>query len=237
MFQKTICKEGEDLNERKLFCLELMWRCFSRQSPLLCPLSLYSQSLEELRYLPELRTLNIGYNPKILHLESHIVKGKLTKLQALICNECGFKSVSFLKFCTNLNTLILSSNSLTVFPTSNDFSLSGLTKLSLSKNNLKQIPNLSVCVNLQELRINNNEITSLSDTITMAPKLKILEISNNLIDSWESVEFLLKLQYLTNLSLAGAWRGHVNNEHTFLCVNNSMSLWTGRPVSCFCPLS
>lgn len=51
-----------------------------------------SQSMEELRYLPELRTLNIGYNPQITHLESHIVKGKLAKLQALICNECGFKS-------------------------------------------------------------------------------------------------------------------------------------------------
>lgn len=159
--------------------------------------------MEELRYLPELRTLNIGYNPKIGHLESHIVKGKLGKLQALVCNECGFKSVSFIKFCTNLNTLILSGNQLTVFPTSNDFSLHTLTKLSLSKNNLTQIPNLTVCVNLQELRINNNEISTISDSITIAPKLKILDISNNKIDSWESVEYLLKLQLLTNLSLNG----------------------------------
>jgi Leucine-rich repeat (LRR) protein len=166
---------------------------------------MYSQSLEELRYLPELRTLNIGYNPQVVHLESHIVKGKLTKLQALICNECGFKSVSFLKFCTSLNTLILSSNSLTVFPTSNDFSLIGLTKLSLSKNNLQQIPNLTVCVNLQELRINNNDISSITESITIAPKLKILDISNNKVDSWASVECLLQLQYLTNLSINGRY--------------------------------
>jgi Leucine-rich repeat (LRR) protein len=179
-----------------------------------CVLHICSQALEELRYLPELRTLNIGYNPQLAHLESHIVKGKLPKLQALVCNECGFKSVSFLKFCNNLNTLILSSNSLTVFPTSNDFSMSGLTKLSLSKNNLQQIPNLTVCVNLQELRINNNEISSISDSITIAPKLKILDISNNKIDSWESVEHLLKLQLLTNLSMNGA-----HNTAQYLVMN------------------
>ena len=147
--------------------------------------------------------MNIGYNSQIRHLESHIVKGKLTKLQALVCNECGLKSASFVKFCTNLNTLILSNNSLTVFPGSNDFTLRALTKLSLSKNCLEHIPNLSFCVNLQELRINNNEISTITDTITLAPKIKILDISNNKIDQWESIECLLKLQLLTNLSLHG----------------------------------
>ena len=66
-------------------------------------------SLEDLRYLTELRTLNIGNNPKIKHIRSHVVK-PLINLQALIANECEFEKVSFLKFLPHLNTLVLSKN-------------------------------------------------------------------------------------------------------------------------------
>merc|ERR1719487_1784127 len=64
-----------------------------------------SSSLEDLRYLPELRTLNIGFNPAIGHLESHVVK-PLHKLQAFIANECGFTKVSFVRFLSHVNTIV-----------------------------------------------------------------------------------------------------------------------------------
>ena len=66
-------------------------------------------SLEELRYLVELRTLNISNNPKIKGLRSHIVK-PISKLQALIATSCGLSKLGFLRHCQDLNTLVLSKN-------------------------------------------------------------------------------------------------------------------------------
>jgi hypothetical protein len=163
-----------------------------------------SASCEELRYLTELRTLNIGYNGKIRHIESHVIK-PLIKLQALIANDCGLSKVSFLKHCQLLNTLVLSHNNLTRFPTSfsSEFNFIHLTKLSLGYNELTTLPDLSVCPNISELRLNNNKLTSLTNAILVPSKLKILDISNNLLTSWTEVEILVRLNNLTNLTLRG----------------------------------
>jgi hypothetical protein len=163
-----------------------------------------SASCEELRYLTELRTLNVGYNSKIRHIESHVIK-PLTKLQALIANDCGLTKPSFLKHCQLLNTLVLSHNNLTRFPTSfsSEFSFIHLTKLSLGYNELTTLPDLSVCPNISELRLNNNQLTSLTAAILVPSKLKILDLSNNLLTSWTEVEILTGLAHLTNLTLRG----------------------------------
>lgn len=89
---------------------------------------LSGDGLEELRYLPELRTLNIGNNPRIKTLLSHTVK-PIAKLAALIANECGLEKASFIRFLPQLNTLILSKNDLQQFPL--NISLDALTKLNL----------------------------------------------------------------------------------------------------------
>ena len=161
-----------------------------------------SSSCEDLRYLIELRTLNIGSNPNLKHLESHIVK-PLAKLQALVANDCGLEKVSFLKYCQRLNTLVLSKNALTRFPTVENLSFLLLTKLSLGHNSLEALPDLTVCPNLLELRLNNNRISELSEVIKVPTKLKILELSVNLLSSWENIEILCSLKHLTNLSLKG----------------------------------
>jgi Leucine-rich repeat (LRR) protein len=161
-----------------------------------------SSSCEDLRYLIELRTLNIGFNPKIKHLESHVMK-PLVKLQALVANDCGFSRVSFLKYCQGINTLVLSKNSLTRFPTCENLMFERLTKLSLGHNSLEAIPDLTVCPHLLELRVNNNLITAISEMILVPSKLKVLELSSNRLTSWENIDILRRLKHLTNLSLKG----------------------------------
>lgn len=160
-------------------------------------------SLEELRYLPELRTLNIGSNPKIKSIRSHIVK-PLTKLQALIAHECGFERVPFIRFLPNLNSLILSRNSLTEFSMREMGSFHNLTKLSLGHNQLEAFPQVSTLVNLQELRVNNNMIPEIPEAIRENKRLKVLDISHNRISSWANIQLLSdNLPMLTNLSLKG----------------------------------
>ena len=124
-------------------------------------------------------------------------------MTALIGHECGFEKVSFLKFIPNLNTLILSKNSISDFSLSEVGSLVYLTKLSIGKNMLKSIPDLSASVNLTELRINNNLLTNVSDGILMNKKLKTLDISNNLLSDWGDIRKLVGLPHLTNLGVKG----------------------------------
>ena len=66
---------------------------------------------------------------------------------------------------------------------------------------LKSIPDLSASVNLTELRIGHNLITSISDSILHNKKLKTLDISHNLLTNWEDVKMLVGLPNLTNLGL------------------------------------
>ena len=152
--------------------------------------------------MTELRTLNIGNNPKIKHVRSHVVK-PLTQLQALIAHECQFEKVSFLKFLPNLNTLVLSKNIITDFSVNNVGSFAHLTKLSIGHNKLTMIPDLSTSPHLVELRINHNEITHVGDTFLSLKKLKTLDLSNNRLSNWEDVQKLSSLATLTNLGVKG----------------------------------
>lgn len=185
-------------------------------------------SLEELRYLTNCRTLNIGFNPKIKHIRSHVIK-PLCALQVLIANDCGLSKVSFLKFLPLLNTLVLSKNKLTSFTYEEVGPLPNLIKLSLGNNEFTTIPDLTmICkptsnrtkpqkanqfrqnqtsydkspdICLEELRLNHNNITEIDPHILQYVKLKTLDISNNKISDWKHVETLTKLENLTNLTI------------------------------------
>jgi hypothetical protein len=68
---------------------------------------------------------------------------------------------------------------------------------------LKVIPDLSASPNLTELRVNNNMLTTISDTILNNKKLKLLDISNNLLTNWDDVRLLVGLPFMTNLGVKG----------------------------------
>ena len=78
-----------------------------------------------------------------------------------------------------------------------------LTKLSLGHNNISIFPNLDNCLNLTELRINNNLIVIIPQTILNNKKIKTLDLSNNLITEWSNVQLLSGLLCLTNLGFKG----------------------------------
>jgi Leucine rich repeat len=102
-----------------------------------------------------------------------------------------------------LNTLILSKNSISDFSVGEVGSFLHLTKLSIGKNMLKSLPDLSASVNLTELRINNNLLTTIGESILNNKKLKTLDISNNLLTSWDDIRKLVGLPLLTNLGVKG----------------------------------
>ena len=158
-------------------------------------------SLEDLRYLVELRMLNIGNNPKIKHVRSHVVKPLGEKLQALIAHECGFEKTSFLKFLPHLNTLVLSKNALTEFSTKDMGSFVNLTKLSIGHNKLTAIPDLRTSPLLVELRLNNNAISLIPDHLFVLKRLKTLDVSSNRVNKWDEVRKLPALINLTNLAI------------------------------------
>jgi hypothetical protein len=157
------------------------------------------KSLEDLRYLNELRTLNIGENEKLRHINSHIMK-PLQKLQALIAHQCGFEKASFVRFLPQLNTLVLSRNRLIQLHAE---SCVNLTKLSLGHNKFTEWPELSTCPHLQELRLNNNQLTTIPHSILQIRKLKIFDISHNSISEWDDIKVLSSLKSLTNLCVKG----------------------------------
>ena len=167
-------------------------------------------ALEELRYTPLLRTLNIGENPGIRKLRTHVAKQLGQNLQALIANNIGLSSVGDLKLHSmpSLNTLVLSHNSLSQWD--GEIDLPMLEKLSLSSNSLKHVPDLRSSP-ISELRLNNNELTSssISESLFLSNPsskrfLKTLDLSNNRIENWATVSLLAQnLIVLTNLGLKG----------------------------------
>jgi len=158
-------------------------------------------SLEDLRYLVELRLLNIGNNPKIKHVRSHVVKPLGAKLQALIANECGFEKTSFLKFLPHLNTLVLSKNALADFSAKDVGTFASLSKLSIGHNKLTAVPDLRTSPLLVELRLNNNAISVVPDHLFALKKLKTLDLSSNRVNKWDEVRKLPALTALTNLAI------------------------------------
>ena len=110
------------------------------------------------------------------------------------------EKASFCRFLPNLNTLILSKNKLSKF---NSESLMNLTKISLGHNFFTELPDLALIQNLQELRINNNQISEVSQALLQNRKLKVLDISNNKFSSWDSIRLLTNLGQLTNLCVKG----------------------------------
>ena len=78
--------------------------------------------------------------------------------------------------------------------------LTGLTLLDLSFNNLEQINGLQKLIKLQDLILNNNRISKIENLGTLQ-ELRVLNLSTNLIKNHEDVQKLRELPRLQSLIL------------------------------------
>lgn len=106
---------------------------------------------------------------------------KLKKLEALIANHSSIKHIPSGLFSglTNLKTLSLASNQLSVFPEELCTALQHLDVVDLSDNKLKIIPENIGDLQAVELNLNKNQISKLPEGLASCPRLKVLRVEEN----------------------------------------------------------
>ncbi|KAI8343880.1 hypothetical protein BC941DRAFT_497280 [Chlamydoabsidia padenii] len=156
-------------------------------------------SLNGLENMTQLNVLNVSNNA-ITQLPEDL--SHFGNLKALILNNNQLSKVPGLDVLTNLNTLVISHNSVTKIP--NLMALPKLVKVSASHNKLKEVPNLSgQSASLKELRLNDNKIVTIPNTLRKCQALAIIDLGNNRISKWSDIASLGSLLNLHNLNLRG----------------------------------
>eukprot|EP00947_MAST-08B_sp_MAST-8B-sp1_P006172 g6172.t1 len=157
---------------------------------------------EAIASMPELATLNAGKN-SIKALPGKALAG-LHVLKALVVNDNKIASLPACLGSLQLNTLVLSHNSLSGSLPAAHFSVS-LLRLSMSHNELAELPDLSHCTSLQQLRAAHNAIDAFPQRLPAS--LRLLDLASNAIteSSWPALEAALhtELPALGNLALKG----------------------------------
>ena len=187
-------------------------------------------SIENLKYLKHLKWLNVSNNRiesngleplgrccetiRVLNVSGNrlnsldgLENAPLSKsLLALIASDNALteECLNAVKNCTELNSLIVSNNSIEslgheLFP------LRKLGKFSASNNGMAKIGNDSFSQNtdLRELRLAKNKLMDLPSGLSKNINLRVLDCSHNQIKTFAGVQVLAKLPKLTHLSLRG----------------------------------
>ena len=158
-------------------------------------------NVEYLRNLKKLVVLNISHNKLV---DIPLFLSSFSELKALVLNnnQIGFFAPE-LKLPKQLTALILSHNLIEDISYFSTRKLPELTKLSLSHNSIRILPHLQDSLPcLKELRLSDNKISKI-ELHSLPSTLEILELNNNLINTFGDIEALKKLPYLTHLSLKG----------------------------------
>jgi hypothetical protein len=128
---------------------------------------------------------------------------KCKKLGALVLNNNKLTSVSHIGHLSALNTLVLSHNRIERMPKSLLEDLPQLAKLSLSGNQLNKFPSVWMCEQMIELRLAGNLITDIPAKVSRMSKLRLLDMSNNSLASFDEMAHLGKCERLTNVAFRG----------------------------------
>eukprot|EP00953_Heterococcus_sp_UTEX-ZZ885_P004344 2855-Heterococcus_DN1.PRE.2 len=127
-------------------------------------------------------------------------------LQVLVLNNNSLDAVPhawWKKGLHGLNTLVLSHNKIASLSDSGLSKLTLLTKLSASHNQLTELPDLSACTLLQELRLGYNSIAAIPEWLVELPQLRLLELGHNAVSEWSEVNKLTAAPALVQLTLRG----------------------------------
>lgn len=130
---------------------------------------------------------------------------ELSSLKALILNNNNF--TLFPPTATlpkSLDTLVLSHNPLKELPKQMLRALPNLTKLSCSNAQLHHVPDLSLCVELKEVRLASNKLSTLTDIDRILPlTIEIIDIGHNLFRKRSELQKLFVFKKLTSLNVRG----------------------------------
>lgn len=147
-----------------------------------------------------LKTLNVNTN-RLTELSDAL--GLLIKLETLnaINNQIA-RLPDCLANLKNLKKVHLSNNLLTEFPTML-CGLKHLDILDLSRNKITNIPCAVRMLQVIELNVNQNQITSLAEEMAECPRLKVLRIEENCLPITAIHSRILKESKISNLYVDG----------------------------------
>ncbi|CAN8063398.1 unnamed protein product [Agarophyton chilense] len=140
--------------------------------------------------LSALRVLNIAEN-KFVSTDWLVHASFAGELVTLVANGNQIKELEGLSCLRAVKTLVLSHNCIENMVQTT--ALSSLTKLSLSNNEIRTIPDtLQRLRGLSEIRLAHNLISSLPSKVVLSSltSLKILDLGHNRIESFEELEFV-----------------------------------------------
>ncbi|XP_058824318.1 leucine-rich repeat-containing protein 57 [Topomyia yanbarensis] len=147
-----------------------------------------------------LKHLNVSGN-KLVSLSDML--GVLEKLETFnAMNNFIERLPAQLGQCKNMKQVILSNNQICEFPTML-CGLKHLDLLDLSRNKITTIPAAVSSLQVTELNVNQNQISDVSDSIALCPRLKTLRIEENCLQANAALSKILKESQICNLSVDG----------------------------------
>lgn len=147
-----------------------------------------------------LKHLNLSGN-RLTEIPDFI--GKLIKLETLNVQDNLLTRLSpELSKLKNLKQALLSHNQLTTFPVQFT-ALRHLDVLDLSRNKITSVPDDVKDLNVTELNLNQNQLTSISENIADCKRLKTLRLEENCLQITAIHDRILRDSTISNLTIDG----------------------------------
>ncbi|XP_055607538.1 leucine-rich repeat-containing protein 57 [Uranotaenia lowii] len=160
----------------------------------------FSELPDEIRKFNLLKHLNVSGN-RLIALPEAI--GTLIKLETInAMNNLIISIPGEIANCKNLKQINLSNNQISVFP-SMVCGLKHLDLLDISRNKITCIPDNISQLQATELNANQNQISEISENISLCPKLKTLRLEENCLQASPCLSKILKESQICNLLLEG----------------------------------
>eukprot|EP01029_Cantina_marsupialis_P023718 TRINITY_DN59760_c0_g1_i1.p1 TRINITY_DN59760_c0_g1~~TRINITY_DN59760_c0_g1_i1.p1 ORF type:complete len:480 (-),score=172.50 TRINITY_DN59760_c0_g1_i1:153-1547(-) len=155
-------------------------------------------NLEKLTTLKQLVVLNLSNN-QLTSIPTGLTE--LNNIQALVLNNNNIATIEKTSLPPTLNTVILSHNPIKLLPDDAFSHLDNLTKISMSNAGVSGLPDLSCNADLKELRLSNNKMANVPESVSQLKRLQVYEACHNDIKYFRDLEPLRRCRRLRSLSL------------------------------------